>query len=181
MQQFEDWLLEGQSINIVGLAGSGRTVTLLELEATLKADPAFWSPLRWTASDVLARSEADIGEELRSLQASKGIPVLLIDDFGELLVTAHGKRLEQRLFALVSGADPNVEGLRCVLVTTPRDRNIEVAGSGLRDRCKATHPARWRVSVEAVGRFGCTDDEQLLAFCGGTHLLVPCSSERCAI
>ena len=40
VQQFEDWLLEGQSINIVGLAGSGRTVTLLELEETQKGDPA---------------------------------------------------------------------------------------------------------------------------------------------
>lgn len=173
MNEVEGWLLEGHSLNIVGLPGSGRTEALIEVESVLQADPAVWSCTRWNHAEVLAKSDTELLEDLRSLKATEGVPVLLIDDFGELLVTARGKKLEQRLFTLVNDSNPDAETLRCVLVTTPRDRNIEVPGSGLRERCKTVFPRRWRVAPEVAGRFGCSDDQQLLAFCGGTHLLAP--------
>jgi hypothetical protein len=173
VNELEGWLLEGHSLNIVGLPGSGRTAELLEIESMLQADPGVWSTSRWTHSDVLALSDSELLDELRKLKAPDAIPVLLIDDFGELLVTSRGKKLEQRLFTMINDPDPDAETLRCVLVTTPRDRNIEVPGSGLRERCKAVSPRRWRIAPEVAGRFGCSDDQQLLEFCGGTHLLAP--------
>ena len=122
---------------------------------------------------MLAKTEAEVAADLRRLKGSGLIPVLLIDDFGDLLVTTRGKRLEQLLFTLVNDSDPDAESLRCVLVTTPRDRNIEVPGSGLRERCKTVSPRRWRVAPELAGHFGYSDDQQFLDFCGGTHLLAP--------
>lgn len=173
MIEAEGWLLEGHSLNIVGLAGSGRTCALLDIKSALLGDPSMWSCAHWTAPSVAAATDAELVEELRVLKESGRVPVLLIDDFGELLVSARGKRLEQRLFTLVSDSDDNREALRCVLVTSPRDRSIEVPGSGLRERCKVVFPSRGRIAPEVAGRFGYGDAQDLLNFCGGTHLLAP--------
>jgi hypothetical protein len=171
--QIEGWLLEGHSINIVGLSGSGRTSALDQVQAVLEADRSLWSSIRWSNAEIVDWTDAKLVAELQSLKSTERIPVVLIDDFGELLVGPAGKRLEQKLFTLVNEANGDCETLRCVLVTAPRDRNIQVPGSGLRERCKTVFPPPDHVADEVVGRFGCVNTSELRAFCGGSQLLAP--------
>lgn len=170
----EGLLLEGHSINLVGLSGSGRTQALNSVARSLSNDDGFWSIVVWTAAALQSLDRREKADALALLLSSPGVPVLLIDDYGEFLVTSDGKWLEQVLFA-ATNQEPQegVEYLRCVVVTHPRDCEIQVSGSGLRERSKLLHPPRGRIAPETRGRFGEDSDAGILSFCGGTHLLVP--------
>ena len=138
----------------------------------LAAEPDLWMPLLWTGEDVRQQSDQELAAALSKLTTATAAPVLLVDDFGDLLTTTQGKRLEQKLFAMVNSGNSDVEALRCVLVTAPRDRNIQVPGSALRERCKVAFPPR-RNDPRTDGRFGLSSEAEIRDFCGGTHLLAP--------
>lgn len=164
-------LLEGQSINIVGLSGSGRTRSIQCLAKSLNDG---WTTLHWSAAELSSMSREAKRAAVRELQSSDGLPVLLIDDYGEMLVEQDGQWLERLLFSAVH-EEPRDDGeyLRCVVCTAPRDREIVGAGSGLRERANVIFPDRADERLEGMAQmFGLTM-EGLLRFCGGCSHLVP--------
>ena len=50
------------------------TEALIEVESVLQADPAVWSCTRWIHAEVLAKSDTELLEDLRSLKATEGVP-----------------------------------------------------------------------------------------------------------
>ena len=128
-----DYLIGGESLNIVGLSGSGRSRGLHMIIEAL--DPSNWKSLIWTANDLATMTRREMSSVVEGLAGSSRIPVLFIDDYGEFLMERDGPWLERLLFGRVfEGAVDERTSLRCVVVTHPRDREIVSPGSGLRER-----------------------------------------------
>ena len=166
-----DRLIGGDSINLVGLDGSGRSRGLHMIAAAL--DARDWTSLVWTPGTVGSMGRREIREAIDSLCHSDRIPVLLVDDFGELLVGQNGLWIEGVLFGRVFGsAAEDSPSLRCVVVTHPRDREIVGPGSGLRERAHYVHPPEWTPTSLDLIRFGCRTAEELLLLTGLNSKLI---------
>ncbi len=165
------YLIDGHSLNLVGLDGSGRSHALRLITEAL--DSSDWRTLLWTPDDLVTRPRREIGSAIDSLSSGGRYPVLLFDDFGEFLMTRKGRWLEQMLFSRVFG-NTMQEGpsLRCVVVTHPRDREIVGPSSGLRERARYIHPPMRTVTAQEMEGFGCANAEELLKLTGyNSHLL----------
>lgn len=130
----QDALLAGASINIVGLAGNGPDATLASLSDALDQDVFATAFLDLNSSDV---SISEVDSLITSISCLERIPVLIVSGFEDVLLTDFGERLEAFLFAAVNSTTPssNYASLRCVVSTTPRDREIVHSESPLRERC----------------------------------------------
>jgi hypothetical protein len=165
-------LLEGHSLNCVGVAGSGRSSFLGLLDEHLRASG--WRVLHWGLAELRAltrKEKRDLVEDLRSDPAN--FAVLIVDDFGRHLVDDDGPWLDQFLFAALNRRpDGDGEFLRCVVATAPRDSEIVGSTSSLRERAKVIFPARSLLTPVDLG-FGFESPAELLRFSGGNHLLRP--------
>ena len=164
-----DHLIDGGSLNLVGLDGSGRSRGLHMIAAAL--DPRDWSSQFWNPGDLATMERREIRTAIDLLVESStihnSIPVLLIDDFGEFLMARNGPWLEGLLFGKAFGtAEGDSPSLRCVVATHPRDREIIGPGSGLRERARHVYPPEWTPTGQEIAEFGCTDAEDLLLFTG---------------
>lgn len=172
-----DRLIGGDVLNIVGLEGSGRSRSLAQLAAQLRADD-LWSVLQWSAADLQATGRRAFTEKVRELRTTERVPVLLIDDFGEFLLHDDGQWLERFLFAQVNEPpSDDLESLRCVVVTSPRDREVVGPGSGLRERSRELAPAIGLDLEFVADLFGFLDDDELFGFCGGNRFLAGAGGE----
>ena len=170
-----DHLISGTPLNLTGLDGSGRSRGLRMISRALNASD--WTHLIWSPSYLTAMNRKAVRSEIESLYRSCGhglrIPVLLIDDFGQFLMTRDGPWIERMLFNQVfEESENNRPFLRCVVVTHPRDSEIVVSGSGLRERSRYIHPPKYVPTAQQVASFGCSDADDLLLFTGcNEHLL----------
>ncbi len=165
-----DHLIGGTSINVTGLAGSGRSRALSLIAKELEESD--WQILHWTPASV-PREKRDLAQQLDVLLATDKIPVLIVDDYGEI-VSTQNRWLDSLLFArtaLQHGSDKHA--LRCVVATYPRDRQAIVSdGSGLLDRAYPMVPETEIGTQQDASRFGCRDASVLLSLTGGnSHLL----------
>ena len=168
-----DYLIGGGCINLVGLDGSGRSNSLRTIAETLALEPSDWTCHIWGPSEFASMQRREVTSEIDSLQHSGGIPVLLIDDFGEILMTKDGLWLERLLFSRVFEASvDNGPSLRCVVVTHPRDREIVGPGSGLRERARHIYPTQVTPTRQQIAGFGCGNAEELLLLTGNNHHLL---------
>ena len=166
-----DQLIGGESLNIVGLDGSGRSQSLHLIAAAL--DPSDWATRIWSPADLATMQRREIVSGIDSLFDTSRIPVLLFDDFGEFLLTPDGHWLERFLFSRVfEEISDEWHPLRSVVVTHPRDREIVGAGSGLRERARRIHPPERISARQEMARFGCASGHELLLLTGlNNHLL----------
>ena len=165
-------LIEGRSLNVVGLPGSGRTVALMALKDYLEKQG--WSVLYWDISILRDLAKGQKQETIDGLRLTQGWPVLIIDDFGRHLVDGKGDGawLDAFLFMKIHEAPADTyEYLRCVVVTSPRDMDITSTESGVRERCKILYAPLPPPPEELP--FHINTFEDLLRFSGGNHLLVP--------
>lgn len=166
-----DRLIGGGSLNLVGLNGSGRSRGLRMIAEFF--DPADWTSLVWSPGDLTTMGRREMISEIDSLYHACRLPVLLIDDFGEFLMTLDGLWLERMLFSRVfEEATANRLSLRCVVVTHPRDREIVGPGSGLRERACHVHPPELAPTNQEMTSFGCTNAEELLLLTGYNSYLL---------
>ncbi|MYH00079.1 MAG: hypothetical protein F4144_11450 [Acidimicrobiaceae bacterium] len=163
-------MIDGDSLNIVGLDGSGRSTELHNIIDELDSD---WLVLHWRLSDLHRMRRTEVNYHLDNLSHPDKIPVLFIDDFGAFLVTDDGLWLDQLLFFRVNQVYPDDRwSLRCVIVTHPRDNEIVTDGSCIRDRAKLVHSPHRPISEHQMSRFGCATDEEMLLLTGcNNHLL----------
>lgn len=168
-----DHLIGGGCLNLVGLDGSGRSNSLNIITETLARDPSDWTCHMWCPGDLATMHRRGIISAIDALHQTSRIPVLLIDDFGEVLMTADGLWLERVLFSHVfEAAEDNGPSLRCVVVTHPRDREIVGPGSGLRERARHLYPPPITPTKQELADFGCATAEELLFLTGNNnHLL----------
>ena len=172
----EGLLLDGSSVNVVGLAGTGRTESIKLLQSALEED---WQVKSWTLDDIAVKTRDELRNEVRSFQALPGLKVLIIDDFGDFLVRPHGQWLEAFLLGATTGAvGEDDDHMRCVVVSTPRDREIVGAGSGLRERAAVVFPERSRARVQRASEWLGLGEPDTHEFCGAnSHVLVGPRSE----
>ena len=171
-----DHLIGGGSLNLVGLDGSGRSHGLRMIADAL--DPADWTYLIWSSGDLATMQRREISAAIDVLCNDDRYPAILIDDFGELLMTPSGPWLERMLFSRVFGASGHDRpSLRCVVVTHPRDREIVGPGSGLRERARYAHPPTRDPTTQELADFGCTSAEELLLLTGYNQHLLAVSGE----
>ncbi|MYH00941.1 MAG: hypothetical protein F4010_00315 [Cenarchaeum sp. SB0669_bin_11] len=166
-----DHLIGGGALNLVGLDGSGRSHSLRMIADAL--DPSDWTHLVWSPSDLATMQRREISAAIDVLNHDDRYPAILIDDFGELLMTSIGPWLERTLFSHVFEAHSHDRpSLRCVVVTHPRDHEIVGPGSGLRERARYVHPPPRDPPAQELADFGCTSAEELLLLTGhNNHLL----------
>lgn len=166
-------LISGESLNVVGLDGSGRSTSLKRIASSL--DPDDWITLSWSVHDLKSMSRREVRAAVDGLSDPNRIPVLLIDDFGQNLLTDDGPWLERMLFSKVhESSDDSRPSLRCVVATHPRDREIVGPGSALRERCRQLAPAAGEFTEDTLADFGCVHSDELVALTGGNaHLLAP--------
>lgn len=166
-----DYLIGGESVNITGLAGSGRSRALDLVKGEL--DRSDWRILHWKPA-TLPSSKRHIVAQIDGLLHTDKIPVLIIDDYGEIVCSQNYRWLDAMLFARMSSSltDTN-HALRCIVTTYPRDRRITTSdGSGLLERARRLTPEINKGTQNLAARFGCTDADALLNFAGGNaHLL----------
>lgn len=163
-------LVEGKSINICALDGSGRTNSLEQLKERLSSEK--WPLLYWDSAKFREISLERAATEINALIEQRGCPVLLIDDYGSGLLSQQGKRLEETLFKRAYAPSVDMEALRCIVVTHPRDTEIKTELSGLLERAERVHPENPSVSARAASAFGLTDVESLRRMSGAnSHLL----------
>jgi hypothetical protein len=166
-------LLEGHTLNCVGVAGSGRSRFLALLAEHLRTGG--WHVLQWGLDELRSLTRK---EKRGLLEASRSDPanfvVLIIDDFGRHLVDDDGPWLDQFLFAELNEQPTGAgEYLRCVVATAPRDSEIVGNTSSLRERAKTIFPSRSVLTNANELGFGFKVPEELLRFSGGNHLLRP--------
>lgn len=166
-----DHLISGGSLNLVGLDGSGRSRGLRTIADAL--DPSDWTFLVWSPSDLATMQRREVNAVIDALCEDDRYPVLLIDDFSEILMASDGPWLERMLFSRVFEASSHDRpSLRCVVVTHPRDCEIVGPGSGLRERARYVHPPTRDPTGQEITDFGCTNAEELLLLTGhNNHLL----------
>ena len=141
-------------------------------------DPSDWTYLVWGSDDLATMQRREIGAAIDLLCDDDRYPAILIDDFGELLMTSSGPWLERMLFSRVFGASSHGRpSLRCVVVTHPRDSEIVGPGSGLRERARYVHPPTRDPTEQKLADFGCTSAEELLLLSGYNHHLLAVSGE----
>ena len=128
-----DLLFEGQAVNLVGLPGTGRTVLLGLVQAGLQREG--WEVLCWTGADLGGRSARELRQDVVAWCGEPAFRALLIDDYGTVLGTEVGERLEMLTdsVAFSDAVDPH-EMTRVVIVTTPRDEEIPGPSPGIRER-----------------------------------------------
>ncbi len=166
-------LISGDSLNVVGLSGSGRSASLNQLEARLDAED--WVSTLWKIDDLRRMTRKQIKSAVEALTDPLRIPVLLIDDFGEYLMDQDGRWLERMLFSRINEIHHDTRAsLRCVVVTHPRDREIVGPGSGLRERSHEISPASHWISSTMTDAFACSGFDELLALTGGNAHLLGC-------
>ncbi|MDE0516276.1 MAG: hypothetical protein OXH43_08070 [Acidimicrobiaceae bacterium] len=171
-----DHLIGGGSLNLVGLDGSGRSRGLRMIVHAL--DPSDWTHLLWSPIDLATMHRREISAAIDTLCDDDRYPVLLIDDFGELLMTPSGPWLERMLFSRVFEAhNHDRPSLRCVVVTHPRDHEIVGPGSGLRERARYVQPPPRDPAAQELADFGCTNAEELLLLTGHNNHLLGVSGE----
>lgn len=171
-----DHLIGGRSLNIVGLDGSGRSHGLRLIANAL--DPSDWTYVVWSPSSLATMQRREISTEIDALCHDDRYPAILIDDFGELLMTSSGAWLERLLFSRAfETSRHNRPSLRCVIVTHPRDREIVGPGSGLRERARYVHPPTRDSTGQELADFGCTNSEELLLLTGYNNHLLAVSGE----
>jgi len=171
-----DHLIGGGSLNLVGLDGSGRSRGLRMIADAL--DPSDWTYLVWSPSDLATMQRREVNAAIDALCDDDRYPVLLIDDFGELLMASIGPWLERMLFSRVFEASSHDRpSLRCVVVTHPRDHEIVGPGSGLRERARYVHPPTRDPTGQELAEFGCTNAEELLLLTGHNNHLLAVSGE----
>lgn len=130
----ERMLFEGDSLNVVGLPGSGQSRLLRDLHAHLSAGG--WDSELMTGQEIVNLPSKRFRMALADLSA-KPMPVLLIDDYGRVLMDEAADRIERNLFAAVERLPTNAnEYLRVVIASSPRDREIVSPLSTLRDRMR---------------------------------------------
>ena len=170
IDQCIDRLIGGDSLNIIGLDGSGRSIGLRAIADSLDSD---WLTRVWTLSDLRKMDRGEIIFRLDSFSHPTKIPVLFIDDFGAYLVTRDGLWLDQNLFSQVHRVySDDRPTLRCVVVTHPRDGEIVTDGSSLRDRAHRIYPPRLTIEAGQIRDFGCNTDKEVLLLTGGnSHLM----------
>ena len=166
-----DHLISGRPLNLVGLDGSGRSRGLRMIADAL--DQSDWTYLVWSPTDLAAMQRREVNAAIDALCDDDRYPVLLIDDFGELLMESIGPWLERMLFSRVFEAHSHDRpSLRCVVVTHPRDHEIVGPGSGLRERARYVHPPTRDPTTQELADFGCTNAEELLLLTGhNSHIL----------
>lgn len=166
-----DYLIGGDSINVTGLAGSGRSRALQLIAKEL--DCSDWSILRWNPA-TLPSSKRVVAEAIDVLLETDKIPVLIIDDYGEIVCSRNYRWLDSMLFARVASSHvAHQEALRCVVATYPRDRRIITSdGSGLIERARPLVPQVDNGARHLAAHFGCADAGEILRLTGGNfHLL----------
>ncbi|MBX3313772.1 MAG: hypothetical protein KF906_05570 [Actinobacteria bacterium] len=171
VEQCEAALLEGASINVVGLSGSGRSQSLHQLRDYLTKQG--WSCALWTPEALDAMSRQDMKAGVSDLRDTTSLPVLLVDDFGDFLVAnTNGPWLERMLFS-AAHEDPTDDGeyLRCVLATYPRDREIVGPGSVLRERAKVIPPSPPVPAIGELDTWEASSPDDLLSLTGRSSLL----------
>lgn len=169
-------LIDGESLNLVGLDGSGRSRGLRMIADAL--DLSDWTQLVWSPSDLVKMQRREVSAAIDVLCDDDRYPVLLIDDFGELLMESIGPWLERMLFSRVFEAPSHDRpSLRCVVVTHPRDHEIVGPGSGLRERSRYVHPPPRDPTAQEWADFGCTNAEELLLLTGHNNHLLGVSGE----
>ena len=168
-----DHLIGGDCLNIVGLDGSGRSNGLRIIAEALAQDPSDWTCQIWSPNDIASMDRRGIISKIDALYQTDKIPVLLIDDFGDILMSADGLWLERILFSRVFEATEDYQSsMRCVVVTHPRDREIIGPGSGLRERARHIYPLPITPTKQEMADFGCANAEELLLLTGNNnHLL----------
>lgn len=116
----------------------------------------------------------EVAARLRSISRLSKIPVLIIDDYGEIVFSPTHRWLDSMLFAHINEtSNRDEEALRCIVVTHPRDRNIRTFdGSGLIERAIPVVPEIATGTQQLAAAFGCVGPDALQRFCGGNaHLL----------
>lgn len=141
-------------------------------------DLSDWTQLVWSPSDLVKMQRREVSAAIDVLCDDDRYPVLLIDDFGELLMESIGPWLERMLFSRVFEAPSHDRpSLRCVVVTHPRDHEIVGPGSGLRERSRYVHPPPRDPTAQEWADFGCTNAEELLLLTGHNNHLLGVSGE----
>lgn len=166
-----DHLILGDSINLTGLAGSGRSLALTKIIEQL--DKSDWNLLQLSSAELRDMSRRDIESRLDSLSVTEKFPVLVIDDYGELIFSPQRRWIDSMLYArITSHTDVDHERLRCVVVTRPRDtRMITPDGSNLLEHAQSVTPEMDNGTQQLAERFGCDDVDGLLRLTGGNaHL-----------
>ena len=136
-------------------------------------DPSDWTHLVWCPDDLATTQRREISLRIDLLCGGSRVPVLLIDDFGELLMTSDGRWLERLLFSRVfKDAADDMPSLRCVVVTHPRDREIVGSASGLRERARHVHPPDGAPTSQQIASFACASAEDLFLLTGYNHHLL---------
>lgn len=161
-------LLDGFSINVIGMSGSGRTQSLEMLTESLAESG--WTCVRWSSDDLQRHDRSTAKAAIEELQKSEGLAVLLIDDFGDHLAShVDGPWLERMLFSAVhEEPGPTGEFLRCVVVTYPRDREIVGPGSVLRERAKGVSPMPPEPGMTLLQAWGVENAAELDALMGSS-------------
>lgn len=166
-----DYLIGGDSINVTGLAGTGRS-RALELIAK-ELDSSDWSVLHWNPA-TLPNPKREVAEAIDLLLETDRIPILIVDDYGEIVCSRNYRWLDSMLFARVASSHvAHQEVLRCVVSTYPRDRRIMISdGSWLLERARPIVPEVDLGTQHPATHFGCKDADELLRLTGGNcHLL----------
>ena len=171
-----DHLIGGGALNLVGLDGSGRSRGLRMIADAL--DPSDWTYLVWSPSTLATLQRREVNAAIDVLCRDDRYPVLLIDDFGEILMASIGPWLERVLFSrVVEASSHDRPSLRCVVVTHPRDREIVGPGSGLRERARYVHPPPKDPTGQELADFGCTNAQELGLLTGHNRHLLAVSGE----
>lgn len=166
-----DHLIAGDSLNVVGLSGSGRSRGLESIANLLKDIDV--NTLLWRPNDVIDMTNRNMFRAISEFAQSAHYTALLIDDFGELLMTRRGRKLENYLFGEIYSRESNCKNsFVCVVVTHPRDREIIGPGSGLRERSRVAIAPGCQLGPLSFSDFGCTDVHDLIRLTGhNCHLL----------
>jgi len=130
--EIEEGLFEGKSFNLVGLPGAGRSRLLAALAASLPSTG--WSVESVTGETLKGMAPKELRRWLAELRTRES-PVVLIDDYTDLLLSGEADRVERQLFAASQGAPlSDSDPIQVVLSTVPRDAEIFSYSSGPRER-----------------------------------------------
>lgn len=130
-----DELHTGRSLNVVGLSLSGRTSSLELLSAEMVKFG--WACVKWNLQDVATKSKQELHSSIAAIRQNASYSILVIDGFGDALLTAAGRALDTLLFQHITAPPAAGEGeFRCVVQTSPRDQEVPSDGSSVRDRLR---------------------------------------------
>jgi len=97
-----------------------------------------WHCRHWTPTLVAGKPKRQLQQDISDMRSAHDFSVLFFDDYGDALITSIGPWLDTMLFEhVMSRPDDGRGAFRFVAVTRPRDADIRVPGSSVRERLRA--------------------------------------------